>query len=272
MMRAMVVTRFGFTLASALVVVAACGGSSATEGPGADAGGAGPVAPVGASPHTPATGCRAGFTACANVCADTKTDTRHCGACGALCPSDASCVDGKCTTGGTCNFGRIVCEGACVQELSSADHCGSCFNRCGEGHYCVKGACQNGQGTGASCASPVVLPPDDDRLGMYFGGTSGLHKFPCGPLQAIPTRWLRWTARKSDPTTELKMRDVPAGDQYVLEVFTSEACDVPSSVGCNASTDKFPEVTFNGVAGRTYWFAIGIAAGGARPAVLNLDD
>ncbi|MEY4511102.1 MAG: hypothetical protein RLZZ450_3224 [Pseudomonadota bacterium] len=45
-----------------------------------------------------APGCTGGTTMCGSQCADTKTSSQNCGACGTVCNNGSTCVDSKCTT------------------------------------------------------------------------------------------------------------------------------------------------------------------------------
>ena len=47
---------------------------------------------------------------CAGECVDTETDTRHCGACGSVCPAGRACVRGACA----CPTGQTECGGVCL--------------------------------------------------------------------------------------------------------------------------------------------------------------
>jgi hypothetical protein len=84
--------------------------------------------------------CAAGFADCdsspGNGCeVNTKTNTSHCGGCGAACSSTngtASCSNGAC--GITCSAGYGNCNGSvsdgCEARLNTTTNCGSCGNTC----------------------------------------------------------------------------------------------------------------------------------------------
>lgn len=272
-----------------LVAAVACSGASEsgvheTRGdlPDADRGSSGAtsgeVTP--GSPHTPATGCKPGFLACSDVCADTKTDPRHCGGCGHDCRNvdgggpGYGCVDGACVDGGGCSIG-ISCGGSCVDAREAIDDCGSCQNVCADTQVCHEGACTNTKGSGKSCASPTVLPSDDGSFQVRTGTFTAMHLFSCGPLEPVPTRWFRWTARKSDETTKLRVEVALPTENYVVEVFSAESCDASVRLACNdeaSATDLRPETMFAAVAGKTYFFALGRIASTGPTVALHIDD
>ncbi len=274
----------------ALLMVGACGttggsvgdgGAPSTTLDGAPSGNANGAA-VDATPHSPATGCRPGFKACGNVCADVTSDWCHCGECDHACGSEdggaftRACVASRCVAEGGCAFG-ISCDGICARPSSQIDHCGSCGNRCSDRQICYESACLDTQGDGSSCSSPIVLPSDDSEFETRFSAAfTSAHIFPCGPLQGVPTRWFRWTARKTR-STDVQIKHALANDNYVVEVFDGAACDAPSSRVCNddakPGTDLRPRASFDAVAGHTYFIAFGVVAApsGIVPA-LRFDD
>jgi hypothetical protein len=138
--------------------------------------------------------------------------------------------------------------------------------------------CASLQGDGSSCANPLALPSDDDRF--EFRQTAsflGTHVFACGPVGApVSTRWVRWTARKS---SEVKVRiELPPGsvDDYIVEVFSTAACDAAVSLGCNDNEKAgtlVPKTLFKGVAGSTYFVAVGrLTPASAAIASIRFDD
>ncbi len=106
--------------------------------------------------------CDAGLDACAadggSVCVDTRTDPRHCGACGRACCPGQFCAGGMCVLG--CPAGQTVCTPAgatcptCFDTSVSPAHCGMCNNPCAAGQTCVAGRC-----TGPGCAAVTEPPP-----------------------------------------------------------------------------------------------------------------
>jgi hypothetical protein len=42
--------------------------------------------------------CPSGQTQCNGTCTDTRVDSQNCGACGKVCPPEAACINGVCTT------------------------------------------------------------------------------------------------------------------------------------------------------------------------------
>ena len=213
-----------------------------------------------AQPHTPATGCHEGFTACGTVCADLATDGRHCGACQNACGFDEGCVGGSCVTGGNgCGPALALCDETCVRPRTDAAHCGSCGNRCADDGLCVDGACVDAGGDGSSCERPLFWNFDaEEEAGFFFSpALTELHTFECGPLDPIPTRWFRLTATKDD--TDIEIRRAEA-DDYIIEVFGENGCPVSSRLACNDDANGLlPEVSnVPTTAGRTYWIAVGL--------------
>jgi hypothetical protein len=183
------------------------------------------------------------------------------------------CVDGACVNGGGCPVG-IACGGTCVTPGSSLDDCGSCQNACADSQVCYKGSCRDGQGTGASCASPFVVPPDDDDFESRTAAFTGMHTFSCGPLAPVPTRFFRWTAPHADKI-DLKVRIALPTDNYVLEVFSAASCDAAARLACNddkTADDLRPEVTFQAEGGKTYFVALGRIAATSPKVAIHFDD
>jgi len=97
-------------------------------------------------------GCSALLTNCDGECVDPSTDTRHCGACGSICPAETICAGGECKTpscapnstqncysgptgtqnAGICTGGKQTCTadgtswGPCIGEVLPAKEI--CFN------------------------------------------------------------------------------------------------------------------------------------------------
>ena len=86
----------------------------------------------------------------ANVCADTRTNERHCGSCGNRCPLGQRCEDGACAL--RCVTGQTACSGRCVDTQTDSAHCGSCGNACTAAQRCVDGACSD-----TGCPSGTTL-------------------------------------------------------------------------------------------------------------------
>ncbi|MDB4939077.1 MAG: Tryptophan synthase alpha chain [Labilithrix sp.] len=263
------------------------GGTATTEGGGQAADGAGPTpgpsrGEILPDHHSPATGCATSELACGPgpssmplLCTEPKTDAFNCGACGKSCDIGNSCVDGACTDAGTCANG-VVCNGTCVHDrYSDPNHCGSCQNRCGERELCLAYDCRSGGGgTGASCDSPLVVPPASasPNYGFHFGGALvGMHTFACGPLSPVPTRWFRVTAS----TSLLDLRAVTKDKaDLIVEVFPAPcAADGGAApLGCNDNTsmsDLEPRLSIPTTVGTTYLVAVGIVSG--SPAWAKLD-
>lgn len=93
---------------------------------------------------------------CGSVCADLKTDPKHCGSCSIDCTSlpgvkgsDAVCNAGKCVVSG-CLDGRADCNknmaDGCETDTTTGEHCGSCD---------------------VVCASPLPVCAKDEGTGAY---------------------------------------------------------------------------------------------------------
>ena len=92
-------------------------------------------------------------------CADLKTSTTDCGACGVACPWGASCSAGVCA----CPAGQSVCNFRCVDLLTDPTACGTCGQACGDG-TCNHGACvcSSDSGTVSCGGSPLCANTTSD--------------------------------------------------------------------------------------------------------------
>ncbi len=82
------------------------------------------------------------------------TDAKNCGACGNVCASGKSCIDGKCG----CPAGLEECFGRCVDTKNDDNHCGGCGNACDPDDGACKQrppnaryGCRNGQCKALKC-------------------------------------------------------------------------------------------------------------------------
>lgn len=214
----------------------------------------------GGGSHTPATGCREGFTACTatapGVCAHLDDDFDHCGTCGTPCQG-GSCVAGACApTSQVCPFGAM-CGGECIRDRhKNVDQCGSCFNRCASGSLCLGGACVAPEGNGSSCASPLLWDVEaEENAGFRLDfDVQSTFVHPCGPLSPIPTKWFRFTAPKD--STNVSVRPSVSTDKLVITLFSSSACNSGVVVGCSAKTPA-PFLDVPGTEGTTYFVGVG---------------
>jgi hypothetical protein len=251
-------------LVAALLALPGCGDDGgATGGSGGAGTGAGPgsggALPHPAEPHTPATGCKAGYQQCGDVCAHLEDDARHCGDCDAPCMGTQGCVAGECVEGQGCLAGTASCGDACVKPSANASHCGSCDNRCADSDLCVDGACAEGGGDGTSCDAPLFWDFEaEESVGFHMSpALSTDHTFECGPLEPIQTRWFRVTATMEDTDVEIRSA---SPDDYVLEMFADPGCPAASLVACSDDDDgALPKLTDPPtMPGGTYWIAVGI--------------
>ncbi len=215
------------------------------------------------SVHTPKSGCRAGFVACAlgqsEMCADLSSDGAHCGACPQQC-GVGTCANGACTAETSCAGAR--CAGACVTDrASNADHCGSCLNRCSDREICVQGACIASGSDGASCQSPFIWSAADAERAGFRLGLAEPTAFSCAGT--LPARTFRFVATKDEVDVT-----VEKGSGAVLEVFTGPACDAPARVGCSAAAE--PLVHLTSAKGKTFFARVGAQARSA-PLTLRVD-
>src|SRR4051812_10784288 len=61
-------------------------------------------------------GCDLPLRMCEDRCVDLRTDPANCGGCGAACPADATCLEGRCVSG--CPEGATRCDDRCVDLAS----------------------------------------------------------------------------------------------------------------------------------------------------------
>ncbi len=86
---------------------------------------------------------------CGADCVDKTSDNQHCGTCDTVCPSGATCKQGKCE----CDASSAVCDGECVDLQSDPKNCGSCNAECAPGYSCENKLCVC---TKTSCAGQCV--------------------------------------------------------------------------------------------------------------------
>lgn len=247
-------------LAAIVASSAACSSGSPSSDGGAGGGGG-----SGGTVHKPDAGCQTGYSSCGLVCARVTDDSSHCGTCSNRCPS-GSCVDGGCDAdSGVCSLGGAVCGSQCVRDRpSNVKHCGSCFNQCASLELCADGDCTAPGGDGASCASPLLLDSDVERSGFFVAGTGdGTFTHTCGPLQAVPTKWFRFTSTKTSP--EVSLKAAGSGDQLVLSVFSASACDAAVLVGCSDDSSE-PTVVVPNALNQTYFVGVGTRSASAGAA------
>jgi hypothetical protein len=97
-------------------------------------------------------GCPPGWTDCSQApnvpqgtegyCADLRSNTGNCGACGFSCAAGQTCDGGHCRGSGAaqCAAGLTDCSGTCVDLQSDANNCGACNGVC-PSFRCEKGVC-----------------------------------------------------------------------------------------------------------------------------------
>ena len=64
--------------------------------------------------------CEAGTGLCGNTCVDTRTNKRHCGACGNACNAGDTCIDGDCRIDKKCFTG--IGPGLCYMSADGREH------------------------------------------------------------------------------------------------------------------------------------------------------
>jgi glucosylceramidase len=141
---ALSITALGFAL-----LVAACGGTEAKQGPL----------------------CSAEQMACGQECAVVLTDPMNCGGCGIPCSTGQICQAGACR----CVSG-MLCNGACIP--SDATHCGGCTTTCPTGQLCRHNACTAACVEGETpCETACVVLNDNDAFNCGACGSA------CAPGQ-----------------------------------------------------------------------------------------
>lgn len=93
----------------------------------------------------PSLSCRAPLTACGELCIDPRTNNVHCGGCGNVCPTGATCTDGSCA----CPSGQSpVCRqeqqrNECLPTVVRTGEPCTCNAQCqGTSVFCHGGICQ----------------------------------------------------------------------------------------------------------------------------------
>jgi len=86
--------------------------------------------------------CSAGLSRCGLGCADFKSDTQNCGACGVACQSLQICQNSACQ----CRPEATLCGSTCVVTSSDPQNCGGCNSdgggvACGPAQVCNQGRC-----------------------------------------------------------------------------------------------------------------------------------
>jgi hypothetical protein len=89
--------------------------------------------------------CEANKSFCSNMCVDTKTDSRNCGACGKICENNQICTNAKCVGGqqlGERYTEPCTCrksDGTCFDPAVVPDdnNCGECGTVCEQGKKCL---------------------------------------------------------------------------------------------------------------------------------------
>lgn len=122
------------------------------------------------------------------------------------------------------------------------------------------------------CARPLLWDVEEAETAGFWMTASATHTFTCGPLEALPTRWFRFTAPKNGPSVEVT--GVTPEDDYILEIFEDAACAPAASIGCNDDADgKSPELDDVDItSGKTYWVAVGRkGAPSDQPARIRID-
>ncbi|MCU0655721.1 MAG: hypothetical protein MUF64_10680 [Polyangiaceae bacterium] len=102
--------------------------------------------------------CSQGQQECNGACVDTKSDPKHCGACGQACAAAQNCSNGVCKV--LCDLPSLSCDGACVSITSNPLHCGGCNKPCAVPEN-GQAVCNNGQcgikcNNGTPCGSKCI--------------------------------------------------------------------------------------------------------------------
>ncbi len=119
-------------------------------------------------------GCPVTQQRCGEQCVDVLRDSRHCGACGAVCPTGRACAGGACyptaCDGLPCSADRVCLTDTCVDVACFGVTCpaqqvcaqGACLPRscgvqtCGVTEACVGGACVDAACLGVACQGMTV--------------------------------------------------------------------------------------------------------------------
>jgi len=148
----------------------------------------GPAAPDGAEPTADASSpCPAELTLCDSACVDTRTDPRHCTACGVACAAGDVCGVSGCMAGPTdcrvdgctgftyCDAADGMCKAGCTSnaQCSTNEVCElathSCV--CGAGSHRCGSVCASDYET-ATCGARCVACPTDPLGSSTCDGTS----------------------------------------------------------------------------------------------------
>jgi hypothetical protein len=134
------------SIASFVVLVAACGDDDTATTPTSDGG---PSVTTGDA--APSVTCNsAGVAVCGGACVSIASDPRHCGGCDKVCPADVSCVNGACAPTCTVDGKTYLAD-----EVNPAGACQVCMpsksataftprtdgTPCDLGQVCKAGAC-----------------------------------------------------------------------------------------------------------------------------------
>lgn len=229
-------------------------------------------------------GCDRGLVRCGGACLDIASNDANCGACGSACAAEEVCAHRACNpqeiycsdAGG---FG-IVCGGQCVLQHESLDHCGGCDQPCPATSYCSKdngGTCKPWQGSGTSCASPIVLNDTGnfDVDFWFFEGATPM-ALSCGAPEPRPTVTFRWTSDTTKGGFKFRI-DGALTDDLVIEAFSGAPCGPTTSLGCNnnaSATKLTPQLQMAVETGKTYFIVVGSMAASPPPGrfTLHLDD
>ncbi len=115
-------------------------------------------------------------------CADVRTDTRNCGACGNSCMDGYACDNGVCRI--RCDELRTACPRAdadagatgggefCTNTSTDIENCGACGTRCPFGQLCSGGTCATMCGAGSPTARACAPTPRRDREHCGACGTA----------------------------------------------------------------------------------------------------